>query len=443
MLEIGVTWSTSSALLADTPLYSELTISQIKITGDETVVLKNNTASNLLIGNYWLQYFNDFNLSASGVSNSSAQLPNVTLQPGQEILLASGTSANCGQIWVTKLPFSLKDAAGLLQVVSVNQTSGIIGYRPQDQVSWSSKAADPTDIKGVSSSSPTQNWYKNGTVWQSTATPVGCLAATTGGPSLNGPIILSQSTTSPPSIVMPAEEPAAQANLPTSDIGLIAPQISELLPNPAAPQTDAEDEFIELYNPNDASFDLSGLVLRAGTSTTHGYTFPDGSILQPREFKAFFALQTDLTLSNSEGRAQLLDLGDNVLAQTDIYSSAKDGYAWVFAEGLWQWTTQTTPNATNVISAPPPPKTTKSKKSSNANSTAVKSSKTSNSTVPNTTTGQAEPTKKLYGLHPAVLAMVGSLALIYACYEYRHDLANFYHRLNRNREARRTVGRLT
>lgn len=171
LAEISCIWSLSSATLADAPLAQELSLTQIKITGDEFVVLRNNTSGNLQLGNFWLQYFNDFNLANAGVSNNSAQLPAVTLQPQQQILMTLGTAANCGQIWVSKLPFSLKDSAGILQVVSVTQSSGVLGYKPEDQVAWSSRTTDPTDIKGVSSSSAAQIFYKNNDVWQAASSP--------------------------------------------------------------------------------------------------------------------------------------------------------------------------------------------------------------------------------------------------------------------------------
>jgi hypothetical protein len=55
--------------------------------------------------------------------------------------------------------------------------------------------------------------------------------------------------------------------IPDSDAGLAAPQISEVLPNPTPPATDAEGEFIELYNSNNNIFDLSGFSLQAGNTT--------------------------------------------------------------------------------------------------------------------------------------------------------------------------------
>ncbi|HSX17836.1 MAG TPA: lamin tail domain-containing protein [Candidatus Saccharimonadales bacterium] len=445
LIAVGCSWSLQSVTLADTPLAKELTITQVKITGDEFLVLHNATASNLQLGNFWLQYFNDFNLANGGISNSSAQLPSVTLQPGQEILLSVGTAASCGPVWVSKLPFSLKDSAGMLQILGVSQTSGIIGYKPEDQVSWSSKTTDPVDIKGVSSSATAQIYYKAGTSWQATATPPGCSAVgSTTSTSTNTPATLTQSNSSPPSVVLSASATSSDTGMPAADAGLAAPQLSELLPNPASPQSDATDEFVELYNPNSSPFDLSGFTLRTGTTTMHDFKFPSGQfILQPHEFRAFYAPQTGLSLANDGGKAELLDPSGNVLVQTDIYSTAKDGYAWVYADGLWQWTTTPTPNTTNIITAPPAPKSSSTaaatkKSSSTKSKTAAKGSKARSIASNSPTTGS--PTSTTSNLHPAILAGIGGVAVLYALYEYRNDLANQLYRFRRNRSVRRTVG---
>ncbi len=426
--------------LADSPMAKELQITQIKITGDEFVVLHNATSSNLNLGNFWLQYYNEFNLSVGGVSNSSQQLPAVILQPNQEILLAVGAAANCGQVWVSKLSFSLKDSAGLLQVVGVSQSSGMVSYKSEDQVSWSSKTTDNVDIKGVSSTSA-PIWYRSANGWLSSSLPIGCTAVGTAvSTSTSTPATLNRINSSPPSVVLGAS--TNEITEPVANQGLNAPQISELLPNPASPQTDATDEFIELYNPNDTNFDLSGYVLRTGSSTYHNYTFPTGQfVLQPHEFRAFYAPQTGIVLSNSEGQAALLDPNNNLLTETDIYQNAKDGQAWVYADGLWQWTTTATPNSANIIITPVIAFTKKTN-ASKITKAKVASSKLSKKTVSSSNdnlaaSSFAPPSNQSSLLHPLVLAVVAGLAVLYACYEYRNDIANLLYRYRRHRTHRR------
>jgi hypothetical protein len=222
--------------------------------------------------------------------------------------------------------------------------------------------------------------------------------------------------------------------LPATDIGLVAPQISEVLPNPAPPQTDAEDEFIELYNPNDKGFDLSGFMLQVGTTTLHSYSFPAGTVIASKKFQAFFSADTGLSLSNSSGQVSLLDPTGNVLNQTDVYGAAKDGYGWVSADGLWQWTTAPTPGAVNKITTPP------TKNSSKAGSSSKKPASTRTlAAAPNSSNSSGGGTS-VASLHPAILAGIGGLAVVYALYEYHNDLANQLDRLRRYREARRVAG---
>jgi hypothetical protein len=157
--------------------------------------------------------------------------------------------------------------------------------------------------------------------------------------------------------------------------------------------------------------------------------------MDPHQFMAFFSSDTGLSLSNSAGQVKLLEPGGNVLGQTDEYGSAKDGYAWVTADGLWRWTTTPTPNAANVITSPPV-----SRKLSKVPST---SSKKSSKTVAAGSSYSSNPPSggtPVSSLHPAILAGIGGMAVVYALYEYRHDLANQLYKLRRYREARRVAG---
>ncbi len=231
--------------------------------------------------------------------------------------------------------------------------------------------------------------------------------------------------------------------IPTGNAGLKSPQLSELLPNPASPRTDAQDEFIEFYNPNDAVFSLSGYVLETGLTTKRQYVFPVGTVLQPKSFVAFFSGDTGLALSNTSGQARLIDPLGRVLVGSDPYITAKDDQVWVLADGKWQWSTSPTPNAINIVKLPEPK--IKAKTASASKKTAAKSATTKKSTTSNqkedeeteavaaTTTTPASP------LHPGVLALVGGFALLYGAYEYRQDVANKIRKFRANREARRSL----
>lgn len=442
LTELCFVWALHSTSLADSPLPQNLSISQIKISGDEFVVIRNNTNSDVQLSNYWLQYFNEASLSVVGISSNSFQLPDAKLQPNREIILSAGVAPVCGQVLVAKLPFSLKDSAGMLQVVAVTQSGNFIGYGPQDQVTWSNaKTNNSADLKLPTSQDSKQVWFRAApeSAWQSGLIDYNsaCQAAgsANAGSGTSSPATLELYSGVPPYVVLGSSPgSSSSAEIPASDIGLLAPQISEILPNPAPPQTDSADEFIELYNPNDKAFDLSGFSLQSGTSTVHEYTFPRGGeiIIEPKQFAAYYVSQTGLTLSNSSGQVKFLDPAGNTLSETEAYSSAKDGQAFVFAAGAWQWTTTATPGSTNVVTAPQlAKKTTKN----SGSKTGVKGASSANLATSNA--GQESTTRNL---HPLILAGVGALALLYAGYEYRHDVANAYHKFHRNRAARREAG---
>lgn len=264
----------------------------------------------------------------------------------------------------------------------------------------------------------------------------------------NGGIV--SPTEEPPAILLPSETSTSSTagvtssgpSVPATDKGLQSPQITELLPNPGSPNTDAADEFVELYNNNDATFDLSGFMLYIGTTGSKHVTFPDGATIAPHSFKAFFSSELHLSLSNSSGRVALMDPLGNQLYATDDYGAAKDDMAWALAQGKWQWTTRPTPGATNIIAVP----AATSKKSTASKTKATKTTaKTTSSKQKSTKAATvsdmavANSVQPDTPLHPLTLAVVGSFALLYGAYEYRRDLANRFHQLRGYRTARRAA----
>jgi hypothetical protein len=250
---------------------------------------------------------------------------------------------------------------------------------------------------------------------------------------------------SPPSVIESPEptdeEEGTQPTIPAGNLGLKTPLLSELLPNPASPQTDKDDEFIELYNPNDTVFDLSGYVLEVGLTTKKRYTIAAGTKLPPRAFLALFSADTNLALTNSGGQVALVDPLGRTLATSEVYGAAKDGQSWVLANADWQWTTKPTPNAVNVVSAPAVKKTVakKTNAGTGVKSSAASSKLTSSEAEKDVEQAAAVAATTAVPLHPGVLALVGLSALLYGAYEYRHDVANRLYQFRTNRAARRAL----
>ena len=430
----GLRWPVSAS--ASTLTY--LTVIEFKMTGSESVVLQNTSPNVLSLKNYWLEYFNKNNPTLPGVPSNSQQLPDFILATGQTILLSGDSAPTCGAAVVANLGFSLSDTSGYLRITKVAaQPDGIsLLYTPQDHVSWTSTTSGADLLKVPSNTvDPAAVWYRNlaDSSWkQSELNGTICVANSVVTPGQGSTYIqLAQSSAAVPSSVGAAASP-----IPTDDYGLVAPQISEVLPNPAPPQTDADDEFIELYNPNTQPFDLSGFILQVGLTTTHKYTFPAGTSILPQQFTPFYSSETGLSLSNTSGQVKLLDPSGNTLQQSDIYGSAKDGYAWVYANGQWQWTTKSTPGAKNIINAP----ASKTSSSSSSSKSSVLAAKTSGSSGSGGSSGNFSTPSQSSPVHPLILAGIGSAAVLYALYEYRHDISNTLYRFRRYRAARRGAG---
>ena len=255
-----------------------------------------------------------------------------------------------------------------------------------------------------------------------------------------------------PGVDPPAEDAADGVPQVGGNSGLLAPQLTELLPNPASPQTDEHDEFIELFNPNNMAFDLSGYALEAGTTTTHRYVFPAGAQLPPQSYEVLYPSLTGLSLANSGGQVRILDTHQVKLAQTDVYGMAKDGQAWALVDASWQWTDEPTPGAANVAHSP---NAVTTKSVPTGKPAAVKSAKTTTAKVITAKAKAAAPAKASKktvveaaknlavaepskgSLHTGVIAVVAGFALLYGAYEYRTDLAHRFHQFRANRTDRR------
>ena len=443
-----------AAELASAP---SLTISQLKITSSngQFITLYNATDDALDMSHYQLQYFNNYDLSKA----TSSRLISLsgTLPPHGYFMVNDAGLMLCYQLTVQSESLGLSSTAGMIQLLALEQggTGQAVSTQLQDYVAWSKTAASgaqtlPSNTSAFLRRLPLDEAYNPAvehpgagswqTVQPDPSNPCG-LVTSSGTPVLSGQMPLLPATEPPATIVNIAEDSGAPSitGIPLGNIGLMAPQITELLPNPDGVGNDTIDEFIELYNPNDKPFDLSGSKLQTGLTTIKTYTFPAGSSLKPKSFTAFYSEQTDLSLSNTSSQAKLLDPLGNSISASGVYQSAKDGQAWALAEGKWYWTTSLTPNAANVIKQPV--STKKAKAAAKAKSTkasAVKGAKTAKSAKTTTLAGGFTEEPTTTPIHVWTLALVAGLALLYGAYEYRADLANRIYQLKRYLGSRRT-----
>ncbi len=140
-----------------------LSLAEIKITGNEFLMLQNNGAAISDLSRYWLYNFNGTNPLTAGVSSSTQQLPATSLAPGQTILLSANGGATCGAAVTGKLSLSLTDSGGFLEVVQTSLSGNTLVQTAGDAVSWSSSvnsAAGMITNVPSSTSAPNGAYYR-------------------------------------------------------------------------------------------------------------------------------------------------------------------------------------------------------------------------------------------------------------------------------------------
>lgn len=435
---------------ADNP---SLIISQLKITGSEGqfITLYNTTDSALDMSGYQLEYFNDYDpgqATSSRLISLSGYVP-----PHGYFMVNDDSLVLCYRLTIDSMSLGLSSTAGFIEVVSSNQSGpdGPFISTLQDYVGWSKKAAAGAQTLPGSDSEFLQrlpvsaendpditspgagSWQ---TVQPATGNPCELVSTSsgTGSPATPGPDRLLPATEPPATIISTGGAgSAAKPVLPSHDIGLRAPTVDELLPNPMGTGNDSTNEFIELYNPNPTYFDLSGFSLQTGTTRLHTFKFTKGTRLPARGFTAFYSAKTGLSLSNTGSQARLLDPFGNSISASAPYVKAKDGITWSLARGKWYWTTQPTPGKANVIKEPLDRKKKSTPKSTSATRTI---SSISGRAVGSDSTAATSDQTPVSPIHLRTLVLVVALALLYGIYEYRADLANHLYRFRRHFGAR-------
>lgn len=121
--------------------------------------------------------------------------------------------------------------------------------------------------------------------------------------------------------------------------------LSELLPNVTG--SDNGQEFIEIYNPTDATVYLDEYVLRMGKSLEKQYDM-HGLWIESNSYLAIYNTEISYSMLNTTNTVAL-QYGDYIFDET-TYSSPKEDEAWSLIDGTWQYTDNPTPGAANLPS---------------------------------------------------------------------------------------------
>jgi len=396
--------------------------------GQEFIEIYNNTALDIDLSGWHVQY-------ASATKTD-------WLSPTRTISLSGAIKS--GEYYLIASTGYLTDTADITYSSTLSQTGGHLrviddGGLLQDQIGWGNAVmplgvAIPAPPSGSSISRLTNSLGFNLSEDNNTDYAIS-LSPT---PSADNLITLAAVEEDVASSSSPTPSTTPPVTVEYADI-----QISELLPNPAAPQSDDKDEYVELYNPNSFDVDLSGYIIATGINSTYKYAVKN-LVIPAGGYALFKSGDTNLSLSNTTGKAQLMAPDGTLLDETGVYDKALPGAAWIFNAGNWVWTTTATPGLDNIYTqltfvkaatttkkaAKAPSKTAKRKSPAAAKTKKKKSVKSAVPLAGSTTPPPAAP------IHPLVLAGIGSGALLYALYEYRNDLGNTLYRLRRYREAR-------
>lgn len=128
-------------------------------------------------------------------------------------------------------------------------------------------------------------------------------------------------------------------------------RITELLPNPLG--SDVGNEFIELYNPEDLSVDLSGYRIVIGIDKKTSVTIPASTLIASKEYLVLRNDSLSFTLPNTTTQVSLYDPNGILLYSIVPYVYPPEGSAWALHEDVWQYTTQPSPGVRNSISLIP------------------------------------------------------------------------------------------
>lgn len=397
----------SVSAASDGVVISEISMGSSSSATDEFIELYNNSGSDINLSDWTIYY-----KSSTGKTwtKKATIVQNAVIHAHDYYLLAS-----------------TRPEADTVLTSGMSQTGGVIELRSGsavvDRVGWGT--ADTFEGQAASTALAGEVIFRS----FDTATQQ---MQDTDDNFINFNISGSETLKAPPAIEVPAPD------IPTSYPAI---SLSELFPDPATPQSDTSDEFIELYNPNSTDVDLSGWIMKDAGGASY---IIKSKIIPAQGYIAISSAESSLSLNNT-GDVIYLYTPDNTLAdQSADYGNAKEGLTWAVVGGAWDWTTSPTPAAANSSvyievdsSKPAAVKTTTKKaaavkKAATAKPKAAKLAASSKSQAAKKDTNDSPVStaqSALANIWPWLLIALGVGTIGYGIYEYRPEIISSYHRL--------------
>lgn len=141
------------------------------------------------------------------------------------------------------------------------------------------------------------------------------------------------------------EKPAETGSPLTYPGGVV---FNEILPSPEG--SDAEEEWIEIFNQNEFEVNLSGWKIKdtAGKITT--YTFSKETKISSQGFLVLKRPETKITLNNDED-GLILSSPDGKIIDEVNYKKAPQGQSYNRQNSDWLWSSNLTPGTSNIVSS--------------------------------------------------------------------------------------------
>ncbi len=173
-------------------------------------------------------------------------------------------------------------------------------------------------------------------------------------------------TRTPTSTDLPSDGPTLTPTATASPTATRAPDVilNEFLPAPRAVDWDgdgklnAQDEWIELYNPTARAIDLNGWSVQTGRRWERTYRLPRKTVLPAGGYLVLYGRQARLLLDDAAGQVRLVDRAGKVV-DTVKYSAGKPDASFSRDRGdTWRNDWSPSPGRANVAPGTPTPTVT-------------------------------------------------------------------------------------
>jgi len=187
--------------------------------------------------------------------------------------------------------------------------------------------------------------------------------------------------------------------------------IDEILPNPAG--ADETMEWIEIYNSNNFDVDLSGWQIQDQQGTITTYAIPKDTNILANGFMVFKRPDTNIMLNNDSDGLNLLT-PDGKTEDSMSFTGAPLNQSYNKTNSGWQWSTNSTPGAVNIVTAVQTKTSTKSlPKVKISDNNKVASAAAAGLSLPAQTSGPANPNQDTKSENPWFLFFTALASAIF------------------------------